>query len=152
MALLVKVDGSKQELDVPKEDRLNFLQKQVGGYIEILPMRSERFTAIVINEEGKLQNLPRNQTATELMQGMLFQGDFIVGDALLCEAHELEDEREFEVTFTVTGQITKVIKALNESEAQSKAYDMWEQGEVSVSSLDDIDTDIELDEVDVTEY
>ena len=90
MALLVKVDGTKEELEVPKEDRLNFLQKQVGGYIEILPMRSKRFSNMVINEEGKLINLPKNDTATELMQGMLFQGDFIVGDALLCEAHELD--------------------------------------------------------------
>ena len=41
---------------------------------------------MVINEEGKLLNLPYNAVATEAFR-MAFQptDDFIVGDALLCE-------------------------------------------------------------------
>ena len=41
---------------------------------------------MVINEEGKLLNLPYNAVATEAFR-MAFQptDDFIAGDALLCE-------------------------------------------------------------------
>lgn len=37
-----------------------------------------------MNEEGKFEGLPVNDKATELAESLLYDGDFIVGDVLVC--------------------------------------------------------------------
>ena len=65
------------------------LRNYVGGYIEILHLNANQ--TLVVNEEGKLLNLPYNTIATEVIR-MAYQGcdDFIVGDALLCDRSQLK--------------------------------------------------------------
>ena len=62
---------------------LDELKSFVGGWIEIVNVSPTQ--VLVVNEEGKLMNLPYNAIATEVYR-MATQpnNDFIVGDALLC--------------------------------------------------------------------
>lgn len=65
MATILRVDGSKEEV-YPANGRdfqLRELQHIVGGHIEIIQASDG---IMVVNEEGKLQGLPRNEQATAL--------------------------------------------------------------------------------------
>ena len=58
------------------------LRDIVGGFIQIIFLK-DKF--MIINEEGKLNNLPYNDNATVLYRANFRNTtDFIVGDALLC--------------------------------------------------------------------
>ena len=89
-ALLIPVEGPLVELDLPAENRLEELQRLVGGYIEAVPVPYfvngfDRATSYV-NEEGKYIGLPANMRATDFMVpgvGIGF-GDVIAGPMLLC--------------------------------------------------------------------
>lgn len=89
---LIKPDGEKQEVN-PKNGTdfsLEELQGFVGGYVQILHMG--RGELMVVNEEGKLKNLPRNRDATALAyyKGRLFKGDYIVGTVLICHKSQIK--------------------------------------------------------------
>lgn len=82
---LIKPDGSEKTV-IPsngKDFKLEELKKFVGGWIEIIRLNNEQI--MVINEEGKLEELPVNMVATKLFQ-QIFSGtsDFIVGTVLIC--------------------------------------------------------------------
>lgn len=84
---LLKPDGSVQ--DYPPAARkytLEEMQAAVGGYIEILSLGSGRYL-MVINEEGKLQGLPRNPLASALYANA---NDQIVGNALVCRNRDID--------------------------------------------------------------
>lgn len=87
-AKLLKTDLSVIDV-VPKNGtdfQLDELREFVGGYIEIVDLRNGQI--LVINEEGKLNDLPINALATNCID-LAFQGmmnDIIVGDALLCNS------------------------------------------------------------------
>jgi hypothetical protein len=70
---------------------LEELQKIVGGNIEIVSLNDGNF--MVLNEEGKLKNLPLNRKASDLFNtgGRLWY-DPIVGDVLACGAGWLADD------------------------------------------------------------
>ena len=57
---------------------LEQLQAWVGGYIEVVPAKHG---VLVINEEGKLDMLPVNEAATEMLRSDIW--DVIRGDAVL---------------------------------------------------------------------
>ena len=61
---------------------LEELKEIVGGYIEIVRLNKNEI--MVVNEEGKLINLPHNENATILFRLCLDTIDFIVGDVLVC--------------------------------------------------------------------
>lgn len=61
---------------------LEWLQDQVGGYIETTPTCLSGLV-MVVNEEGKLMGLPFNDTATDFARGLY---DSIVGNALIMRA------------------------------------------------------------------
>ncbi len=68
---------------------LEELQQYVGGYIEILHPPSKYNAILIINEEGKLLNLPLNPLASQIWQDGSDKGsprsdDFVVGNAVLC--------------------------------------------------------------------
>ena len=44
---------------------------------------------MVINEEGKLENLSLNEQATAIYQKQVYEEDFIVGDVLICKDKEV---------------------------------------------------------------
>lgn len=66
---------------------LDYLQKQVGGYIEAVGI--DRMAplppfSMYLNEEGKLEGLPLNRRATLLARGTIGRNDYIAGTAVLC--------------------------------------------------------------------
>ena len=74
-------------MEIDSDNFLQELQKLVGGYIEICgrivslnALYGER-QALIVNEEGKLQGLPENLTAT--VTAGLVGFDMLVGDAIL---------------------------------------------------------------------
>lgn len=85
-AKLLKTDVTVVEVE-PKNGtdfQLEELQEFVGGHVEVISLNEKQI--LVINEEGKLLDLPINALATNCLE-LAFQGrlvDIIVGDALLC--------------------------------------------------------------------
>lgn len=68
---------------------LEELQTAVGGYIETIELLDGR--VMVINEEGKLENLPKNPIATAVaLDAGIAKNDYIVGNALVCDASMLK--------------------------------------------------------------
>ncbi len=67
--------------------KLDELQDFVGGYIEIIHLNDGRI--MVINEEGKLLDLPVNLLATVQYQLSFGPIDQIYGNALVCENKEV---------------------------------------------------------------
>ena len=87
-ALLVKTDGTYTKIfPENKEDfRLEELQKYVGGNIEIIQGKDQDSDIIcVLHEEGKLIGLQYNFMATLMFADVLFEGDAIVGDVIICD-------------------------------------------------------------------
>lgn len=81
------IDGSMKSIEIAAvNDRLAQLQEAVGGFVEVIALPGNRY--LVVNEDGKMLNLPINVAATQLAAdaGRLARGDFIVGNALLVPA------------------------------------------------------------------
>lgn len=90
MAIVIKTDGTKDALQ-PKNNKvftLEELKSVVGGYFEIVPL-DENYL-MVVNEEGKLLNLPINLIATRVYRASRNTDDFIVGNVLICSNKEIE--------------------------------------------------------------
>lgn len=90
MAIVIKTDGTKDALQ-PKNNKvftLEELKSVVGGYIEIVQLTEDYL--MVINEEGKLLNLPINVIATRVYRASRNTEDFIVGNVLICSNKEIE--------------------------------------------------------------
>jgi hypothetical protein len=76
--------GGSQEPAAPankKDFTLKELQAIVGGYIEMVFLNNGQI--MVVNEEGKLEGLPLNVRATEIIRRN-GKEDTIVGDVLVC--------------------------------------------------------------------
>lgn len=83
-ATVLKIDGTSVDV-VPrnkKDFQLDELQGIVGGFIEILYLSKTQI--MVVNEEGKLDDLPYNHLAT-LACHMAGIRDVIVGNVLVCD-------------------------------------------------------------------
>ena len=90
MAIVIKTDGTKDALQ-PKNNKvftLEELKSVVGGYIEIVQLTEDYL--MVINEEGKLLNLPINVIATRVYRASRNTEDFIVGNVLICSNKEID--------------------------------------------------------------
>ena len=87
MATLIKSNG--EEINIFPNNKTDFqldeLQKYVGGFIEVVKTKDGK--TMVINEEGKINDLPINQKASQLYQYNEF--DFIAGDVLICQENEI---------------------------------------------------------------
>jgi len=81
---LFRTDGTHEEIELRTD--LDTLQKFVGGYIEFYQFTDG--SALVVNEEGKLLDLPVNKTATALTQ-VKRKPDLIVGDCLFLTRNEM---------------------------------------------------------------
>ena len=89
-AIIIKTDGVCVLLHCYPGDCLSLeeMQKIVEGHIQAVPTALAQGwsqepgvgLALIVNEEGKLQNLPVNQTATDLSAAY---NDVIVGNAIL---------------------------------------------------------------------
>lgn len=97
MAKYLKADGTEEEV-LPADNKhfsLDELQAFVGGLIDIQTMPSGR--KLVINDEGKLDGLPRNEAATKIWceeypidQYPNNNDQLVVGDVLLVEKDSTE--------------------------------------------------------------
>ncbi len=89
MAKIYKANGEVLDIE-PKNGRdfqLEELQAIVGGLIQIIEISDTEI--MVINEEGKLENLSLNEQATAIYQKQVYEEDFIVGDVLICKDKEV---------------------------------------------------------------
>lgn len=90
MAQILKANGDIIENVMPQKGKhfsLKEMQEIVGGYIEILDLRNGKI--IILNEEGKLENLPYNLEATVMYRSAYLTSDFIVGDVLVCNKNQI---------------------------------------------------------------
>lgn len=97
MALIIKTDRStEEELDKAVIDQLEWLQEKVGGYIECLSFsepleyKGKTYLGMMLNEEGKLQNLAINEIATAIAIKGGLRYDFIVGNVVLFSEGEID--------------------------------------------------------------
>ena len=87
---LIFPNGDTKEVN-PKNGTdfsLEELQGYVGGHIEIV--RLGRGEIMVVNEEGKLQNLPCNELATTFFRFMRESNDHLVGNVLVCHTTQVK--------------------------------------------------------------
>lgn len=88
-AVLITVDDEIEVIPYPKKtddqlDELHWMQEQVDGKIQVVDdLRTGRYTAMIVNEEGKILGLPRNDIAQEIWYGY---GDYLVGNAIIVGA------------------------------------------------------------------
>lgn len=89
IALLYKTDLSVEEIKPAngRHFKLEEMQTYVGGLIEIVPLDGEGLEdkLLVVNEEGKLENLPLNIFATVEWVKYYGQTDYVSGDAIICD-------------------------------------------------------------------
>ena len=88
-AFLVKADGTYNRIFPKngKDFKLEELQNYVGGSIQIIQGRDRDSDIIcVLHEEGKLIQLQYNFMATLIFADVLFEGDAIVGDVIICDS------------------------------------------------------------------
>ena len=88
---IIKTDGTTVNYS-PKAGayyELEELNQIVGGCIQIISLHDGRI--MVINDDGKLLELPYNWEATAIAQeqGAIFGNDFIVGDVLICMEEDI---------------------------------------------------------------
>jgi hypothetical protein len=87
-SVIITTDGLQKKVDPAngKDFSLEELNVIVGGYIEILHIEDK---LLVCNEEGKLQNLQYNTTATSLINAAGIK-DYIVGNVLFCDKDKIK--------------------------------------------------------------
>lgn len=90
MATIIKTSGEVINIE-PKNGKyfsLSELQTIVSGYIEIVNLYDGRL--MVVNEEGKLNNLCINHQATGIFNAAFPNTiDVIVGDVLICSKKQI---------------------------------------------------------------
>lgn len=90
MAKIYKANG--EVLDIEPENGTDFqleeLQEIVGGFIDCR-RTNDGNDLIIFNDEGKLLGLPYNDKATDIYQERVYEGDFLVGDVLICKNNEM---------------------------------------------------------------
>lgn len=85
MATIIKSTGETVEVQ-PKNNEyfsLEEMQEIVGGYIEFVYLPDDKI--MVVNEEGKIHNLPMNDVASVYVAPY----DYIAGNALICKNNEI---------------------------------------------------------------
>jgi hypothetical protein len=65
------------------------LQRYAGGYVQMIKLASGLL--MFVDEDGKGRSRAFNLTATLLAAGVLMEGDWISGDALLCPPDLIEE-------------------------------------------------------------
>lgn len=90
MATLIKTDGTKREFE-PQNGR-NFQLRELYellscSQVQIIELSNNQL--MIMDEEGLFKDpVIMNKEATLLARDVLFDGDCIVGDALVCESHQ----------------------------------------------------------------
>jgi hypothetical protein len=91
-AFLLNPDGRREDVNPKngKDFKLDELQGLLGGNIQILHMRHGEL--MVINEDGKLLDLPLNKDSTVIAKwkGVISSKDCIVGTVLVCHKSQIK--------------------------------------------------------------
>ena len=85
-AAVIRTSGLVEWWDLPGENPLSTLQKAVGGWVERVPLPKhfQLNLDIWVNEEGLLEGLPYNSSATHLYNHYWQSPDqIIVGDVIV---------------------------------------------------------------------
>lgn len=88
---------------------LEWLQEQVGGSIETTPAAFGDDLLLIVNEEGKLLDLPLNDTATDMARNLFDNicGNVVVMKADGCELVPLDpDELKLVACFCASSAVT----------------------------------------------
>ena len=96
MALIIKVDGTKEEVrGAGKGGKFTLEQMyQLLGctMVQLVPIKlnldGTLYKELWCDEDGKMNGKPRNKTATFALTGQLLPGDFLVGPVLLVGARK----------------------------------------------------------------
>jgi hypothetical protein len=81
IALIIRTNGTKEVTLFNEGTFLELAQKTVGGWIQLVRLGDRG--DLYLNEEGKLDGLPQNPTATALYSEEYGLNDFIVGDVII---------------------------------------------------------------------
>jgi len=87
----IDVDGNIEFID-PENGKyfsLNELQSIVEGYIEMVYLKDPKGWLMILNEEGKIHELPINNIATELWN-KTNNNDYIAGNVLVCKMSQMK--------------------------------------------------------------
>lgn len=108
--LVITADGQISPEADKEINKIEYLQKVVGGWIEAVELNSFSFECIMwLNEEGKLDSLPINPLATTLFEHSFgFGTDIIVGDVVLTGGYNDEGY----TLYLTDEQVAEVEKAL----------------------------------------
>lgn len=91
MATIYTTDGNTVKIFPNPGPRFSLeeMQNIVGGYIELISLKNGY---MIVNEEGKIYNLPYNEYATDLAHKSrgIFPNDYIVGNVLVCSIDEID--------------------------------------------------------------
>lgn len=90
MAEIIKTDGTRQSVQPANgaDFTLEEMQAMVGGNIELVYLNDTEI--MVVNEEGKINNLDFNFAATfEFRKNYPDSDDYIVGDVLVCNNEQI---------------------------------------------------------------
>lgn len=85
--LVIPADSAQpaRKVEINQANTLSEMQALVGGYIEPISIDD---SVMFINEEGKYAGLGLNRRAVDFLRAkgvdLLANGDFIVGDAVVC--------------------------------------------------------------------
>lgn len=90
MAKIIKTDGTCQPVQPANgtDFTLEEMQAIVGGDIELVYLNDTEI--MVVNEEGKIDNLDDNRAATLVFRkNYPDSDDYIVGDVLVCDNEQI---------------------------------------------------------------
>ena len=89
MAEIIKTNGERIKVAPKngKDFKLDELREIVNGYIEVLYLGDK---LMVLNEDGKIDELPINIEATKEYTKYFGPSDIICGNVLLCDCHQIK--------------------------------------------------------------
>jgi hypothetical protein len=90
--IILTTNGNTARVDYKDLD----YQRVVGGMIQAIDFKVEGWdVTMYLNEEGKyMPGCPLNPVATQLVAGLLFEGDYIGGDVVLVGVPDGEGETQ----------------------------------------------------------
>lgn len=87
-AAMFKTNGEIIDVEYNDPIKLEEMQEAVGGYIEAIFIPGGK--VMLVNEDGKWQDLETNLNATAYLKASMVFDDVIVGDALLLEQKDFK--------------------------------------------------------------
>ena len=91
-ATLITTENKKRKIQVDSFEQVKKIISNYDGNIGIEVVTLQDGTALLIDEDGKLKNLPYNDLASALAHEKkgIYPSDFIVGDAILIDLDEFD--------------------------------------------------------------